>query len=136
MKTDETRPSVLNDKITFLDVILIGSILALSTAMILKAKFDLNWPSVKTANAAVYQNGKLNQLLKLDEDREILLLDGKMIVEIRGKKIRVKQSDCPRQVCVHVGWISHPGEAVICVPYKTVIEIGAAGKPAVDAVVF
>jgi len=104
--------------------------------MILKAKFDINWQSPKVATAAIYQSGNLNQLLKLEQDREIVLLGGKMIVEIKDKKIRVKKSDCPRQVCVHAGWISHPGEAVICVPYKTVIEIGAAGKPALDAVVF
>jgi len=123
-------------KITFLDVILIGSIMVLSTGVILKTKLDLNWQSPKDANASVYLSGELIRLLQLDKDQEIFLHDGKMIVEIKSKKLRIKQSDCPHQVCVHAGWIAHPGEAIICVPYKTVIEIGSAENPAIDAVAF
>jgi hypothetical protein len=119
-----------------MDVILIGSIMVLSTGVILKTKFDLNWQSPQVADASVYLSGESIRLLKLDKDLEISLFDGKMIVEIKKNKLRIKQSDCPRQVCSHVGWISHPGEAIVCVPNKVVIEIGSTGKTAVDAVAF
>ncbi len=136
MNINASQPRVDIYKITIFDVILVVFILVLSTGIILKAKLDLSWQSPSVTNASVYQSGKLNKVLELDKDQEIMLLDGKMIVEVKGQKVRVKHSDCPRQVCVRVGWIAHPGEAIICVPYKTVIEVGSTGKTAIDAVVF
>ena len=86
--------------------------------------------------ASIYHDGTLLKHLSLKPDRQIPLEDGKMLIEIKDGKIRVVKSDCPHQVCVHVGWIAHPGEAITCVPYKTVIEIGSAEHPAIDAVAF
>ena len=123
-------------KITFIDIIVIVCILLLSSGIILKSKLGLNWQSEKVTKASVYHEGKLHKHLKLTEDQEIILLKGKMVVEIKGKKVRVKKSECPRQVCVNVGWIQHTGEAIICVPFKTLIEIKSADAPVVDAVVF
>ena len=123
-------------KITFVDVIVIVCILLLSGGIILKAKRGLIWQSEKVTNASVYHDGKLHKRLKLAEDQEIILLNGKMVVEIKEKKVRVKKSECPRQLCVNTGWIRHTGEAIICVPFKTVIEIKSADAPVVDAVVF
>ena len=123
-------------KITFIDVIVIVCILLLSSGIILKTKLGLIWQSDKVTKASVYHDGKLHKHLKLAEDQEIILLNGKMVVEIKGKKVRVKKSECPRQVCVNIGWIRLPGETIICVPYKTVIEIKSTGAPLVDAVAF
>lgn len=78
----------------------------------------------------------MSQHFKLDQDQKSVLLDGKMLVEVKNRKIRVSKSECPRQICVNMGWIQHPGEAIICVPYKTVIEIKSGGSPVVDAVVY
>ena len=136
MKTTALNQRVDIDKLTFWDIVLIVFILVLSTGIILKSKLGLNWQSPGVAHASIYQSGKLDKLLELDKDQQIILLDGKMIVEIKGKKIRVKKSDCPRQVCVRIGWIAHSGEAITCVPYKTVIEIGSAKNTVIDAVVF
>ena len=123
-------------KITFIDVIVIVCILLLSGGIILKTKLGPIWQSDKESKASVYHDGKLHKHLKLDEDQEIILLNGKMVVEIKGKKVRVKKSECPRRLCVNIGWIQHTGEAIICVPFKTLIEIKSAEAPAVDAVVF
>ena len=136
MKTTALNQRVDIDKVTIWDIVLIVFIVVLSAGFILKAKLGLNWQSSAVAHASIYQSGKLSKLLELDKDRQIILLDGKMIVEIKGKKIRVKKSDCPRQVCVRIGWIAHPGEAITCVPYKTVIEIGSAKNTVIDAVAF
>lgn len=122
--------------ITVPDIVLIVLIVALSTGVVLKARLDLSWQPAAATRASIYQSGELEQVLDLKEHRQISLLNGKMVLEIMDNKIRVKQSDCPRQVCVRVGWISHTGEAIVCVPYKTAIEIGAPEKSAIDAVVF
>jgi hypothetical protein len=136
VKTAALNQRVLIDRVTFLDIILVVFIVVLSTGIILKANLGLIWQSPGVAHASIYQSGKLNKLLELDKDQQTVLLDGKMMLEIKEKKIRVKQSDCPHQVCVRVGWISHSGEAIICVPYKTVIEIGSSENTAIDAVAF
>lgn len=136
MKKDVSKHRVDIYKITIFDVILIVLILLLSTGIILRTKLGLNWQSAKDTKISVYHNGKLKKHLKLTEDQEIILLDGKMVVEIKGKKVRVKKSECPRQLCVKTGWIQHTGEVIICVPFKTVIEINSAEAPVVDAVVF
>ena len=67
---------------------------------------------------------------------EITLPGGKMVLAVEGGKIRVKQSDCHRQMCVHAGSVRFAGETIVCVPNKTVIEVAAGGVPVVDAVAF
>jgi len=124
------------DKITFFDGVIIGFILLLSVGILLKAWFNENRNPVTAIGAAVYHDGRLHERLALNMDREISLLDGKMIIEVRGKKVRVKKSECPRQLCVKTGWIQYTGESIICVPFKTLIEIDSARAPVVDAVVF
>lgn len=134
--TTASNQRVKTDGITVPDIVLIVLIVALSTGIVLNARLDLSWRPAAAARASIYQSGKLDQVLDLREDRQINLLNGKMVLEIRDNKIRVKESDCPRKVCMRVGWVSHPGEAIVCVPYKTAIEIGTPEKSAVDAVVF
>lgn len=58
-----------------------------------------------------------NGLLEIDGK------SGKTIVEIQGKKVRIKKSSCPNQICVKTGWISKPGDTIICLPNKIIIKI-------------
>ncbi|CAB1058949.1 hypothetical protein D1BOALGB6SA_3707, partial [Olavius sp. associated proteobacterium Delta 1] len=132
MNRNASRHRVDIYKITVADVIVIVCILLLSVGIILQAKLGLIWQSQKVTQASVYHDGKLHKHLKLAEDQEIILLNGKMVVEIKGKKVRVKKSTCPRQLCVNIGWIQHTGEAIICVPFKTLIEVKSADAPVVD----
>jgi hypothetical protein len=108
----------------------------LALGIIVRHRLNLNSKSSDATEAIIYHDGRILQHVNLAKDREISLLNGKMLIEIKGKKIRVKKSECPRQVCVHVGWIRLRGENIICVPYKTLIEIESNAAPSVDAVVF
>ena len=45
------------------------------------------------------------------------------IVEFKDGKVRIKEAQCPDKVCVKTGWISKPGEVIVCLPYKIVIKI-------------
>lgn len=136
MQQNAIKTRVRLDKITFFDGVIIGFILLLSVGILLKAWFNENRNPSTAIGAAVYHDGRLFERLTLNMDREIRLLDGKMIIEVRGKKVRVKKSECPRQLCVKTGWIQYTGESIICVPFKTLIEIDSARAPVVDAVVF
>jgi hypothetical protein len=44
-------------------------------------------------------------------------------VEVDNQRARVVSDPSPRQLCVHQGWISHEGEAAICLPNQVSLEI-------------
>ncbi|MCP4353717.1 MAG: NusG domain II-containing protein, partial [Desulfobacterales bacterium] len=57
------------------------------------------------------------------------------IIETKQGGIRIKKSDCPRQICVNTGWIKTPGRIIVCVPNKILIEIKSEKPLFLDAVV-
>ena len=124
------------NRLTLLDVIAIVLLLLLSTSVILHNKSGSNLPWARVAEASIFRDGELLfQHLRLDKDQEVVLSNGAMVVEVKEGRIRVKESDCPRRICLHTAWIQHPGETIVCVPNKIVIEIEASGSaPSVDAV--
>lgn len=48
---------------------------------------------------------------------------GYNLIEISGKRIRIKEADCGDLICVQRGWISKKGETIVCLPHQLVIEI-------------
>ncbi|WP_427338969.1 NusG domain II-containing protein [Caloranaerobacter sp. DY30410] len=44
-------------------------------------------------------------------------------IEIGDGKVRVIDADCPDKLDVKQGWISKPGEIIVCLPHKLTIEI-------------
>ncbi len=44
-------------------------------------------------------------------------------IEVRDDRIRMKSATCSDQVCVNFGFISKPGETIVCLPHKILIEI-------------
>jgi hypothetical protein len=123
-------------RLTVPDVVAIAAILSLSLALIARAALVSDAFSTRSSEASIYHDGRLIERVSLKPDREMTLEEGKMVIQIKDGKVRVLKSDCPRQVCLRVGWISHSGESITCVPFKTVIEIGSAAKTTLDAVVF
>ncbi|MCK5847837.1 MAG: NusG domain II-containing protein [Caldisericia bacterium] len=69
----------------------------------------------------------LNQDQLIAEDGYI----GKVIIEIANKRVRVKESSCPKQTCVKSGWISSIGETIICAPNKIILKIRGSKKTVV-----
>ena len=69
----------------------------------------------------VYKENKLVAEGPLDADRIISV--GKMDIEVKGGKVRVLRSDCPKRLCVAFGLISSPGESIICVANKVIVEV-------------
>jgi len=82
----------------------------------------------------IYTNGQLYQKINLSGasagEIKVPAADGHYnVVEIEKGRARVKESDCPDQICVKTGWISQPGQIVICAPNKFNIVIkGKSGK--------
>ena len=59
--------------------------------------------------------------VNIDEDEHVN-------IEAKHNAIRVRESTCPHQYCVHTGWINSKGRSIICVPYELVITIEGASS--------
>jgi hypothetical protein len=44
-----------------------------------------------------------------------------MAVEIKDRKVRIKEAHCPNKLCIMEGWISRG--AIVCLPNKIVVKI-------------
>ena len=40
-----------------------------------------------------------------------------------GSGVRVADSDCPTQDCVHTGTITRAGQSIVCLPHQVVVEV-------------
>lgn len=74
-------------------------------------------------------NGKALYTLPLTVDKTITVKStyGDTVIEIRDRKVRVKEAHCPRQICVKQGWVSQG--AIICLPNRIVVTVGGGGGP-------
>jgi hypothetical protein len=63
--------------------------------------------------------------LPLDKDKQLIVdvPHGSLLVEIKDRRVRVKEAPCPNQVCVRQGWIS--GGSIVCLPNGVVIFVGS-----------
>lgn len=53
---------------------------------------------------------------------------GYNLIEIGDGKVRVIEADCPDKLDVKQGYIERPGEVIVCLPNKLVIEIKGESK--------
>lgn len=110
-----------------LDVLLIAVLLVLPGWALVTS-----WRAAREQPVAhIYQNNRLLGTYQLDRDQDIIIGDRArpdMRIEIRGGAIRVAESDCPKGVCKHVGWVRTPGRSIVCVPNKVLIELRGERK--------
>lgn len=59
---------------------------------------------------------------------------GTTTIEILDGRVHVHDSDCRNKICIAAGWISHPGEWIICLPNNVFIFIEGAVDPNQGAV--
>ncbi|MFO7651056.1 MAG: NusG domain II-containing protein [bacterium] len=79
------------------------------------------------AEARVTRSGRLVGVYPLDRDARVQLADD-VVVEIRDGRVRVAESDCPKGVCRHAGWVSEPGRSIICVPNRVIVELRGVAR--------
>lgn len=53
---------------------------------------------------------------------------GSNIVEIESGKVHIYDADCPDKICIKDGFISKPGQILVCLPHKVVIQIVGEGN--------
>ena len=126
----------IGDKIVGI-VLLIIVVISLSVASIYKT-------SIKGSKniAVIKSDGKVLKVIDLNkvvEPQEFIIKTDKgnyNIISVKHNGIRVKAADCPNQLDVKVGWISQPGELIVCLPNKLIISINGEANKGIDGGTF
>lgn len=117
------------------DLALAGGVALLAAALALGRAWRASAPAA-AAQAVVTVAGE--PLLTLDLGRNglypIEVAGGHMVVEVSGGAVRVREADCPDKVCVLTGWISAPGDMIVCVPYRVVVRVAGENGGGPDAI--
>lgn len=54
------------------------------------------------------------------------------IIEIDGEAIRIREADCPDQVCVKTGWVRMAPQQIVCLPWRVVIKVVSTKEADID----
>lgn len=110
------------ERLTLLDVLLVAALTALPGWALVKT-----WRTARVEREAwVYQANRLVGVYRLDVDQTVVIGDQTrphMKIQVRNGAIRVAESDCPKGVCRHAGWVRTPGRSIICVPNRVLVEV-------------
>lgn len=96
-------------------------------------------PEAEKKDCVIYQNNAIIKTVPLSADSsEEIEITGNyhLVVEIKGNEVRVKESDCPNGVCMSTGWISKPGQVILCAPNRVLIQIVSNKEGEVDGIVY
>lgn len=73
----------------------------------------------------IWSDNELLAEFPLSQDREFIVATelGTNTVVIEHGQVSVTDADCPDKLCEKMGAISKPGETVICLPHRLVVEV-------------
>jgi hypothetical protein len=115
------------DRLTVLDVLLVAALVALPGWALVRS-----WRTAREQPVAwIYRDNRLLGVYELDRQQVVVIGDRArpdMKIEIKDGAIRVAESDCPKGVCKHAGWVRTPGRSIVCVPNRVVIELKGRQK--------
>ncbi|OOM72510.1 NusG domain II-containing protein [Clostridium sp. BL-8] len=78
--------------------------------------------------AEITLDGKLYKKIPLSEHKgedkiNIKTSYGYNVIDINNDSIRILDADCKDKICIKAGVISKPGESLVCLPHKLMVEI-------------
>jgi len=111
---------------------LLGDALVILFGLIFVAYlFKSLWHNEQAAKLQIRLGDKIYATYSLDQNRNIDIQGtiGITRIVIANGKARFAHSPCPNQYCVHQGWLSHKGQAAICLPNQVSLELLGGEKP-------
>ena len=84
--------------------------------------------------AAIVHRGQVVQTVELDRLTEEMTVtvegDYHLTILLDRDGVRVAESDCPGQDCVHTGTITRAGQSIVCLPEQVVVQLtGVVAAP-------
>ena len=88
------------------------------------------WTSAAPQKVVIRAGGQLFAEVRLDKPQRISVPGplGESIVEIQVGRARVAADPSPRQLCVKHGWLSHAGDAALCLPNQLSVELAGVTR--------
>lgn len=78
----------------------------------------------KKTYAEIYLNENLEKKISLTNSKNgIIVLNNDVSFEIKDKKIRFINTNCPDKLCENVSFISNPNQISVCMPNETILKI-------------
>lgn len=107
--------------------------------LVIVAASLLVWALLQTAPAGerlvVMLNGSEIASLPLDQDTEFIVRgEYTNVLEIRGGKAFILDTDCPNKTCQKEGSIQKNGQTIVCAPNKMIAVIAGGEEGDVDAI--
>lgn len=82
----------------------------------------------------IYSDNELFFELSLPaKDQTIPVPDKQLVLEIKDNQVGVLTTDCPDQTCKKTGYISRPGQSIICLPNRVAVQL-AGGRDTISGV--
>jgi len=98
-----------------------GILIAFVTIAIIVSSLFVYKKGVKSDYAVIEYNGQTENI-SLSKD-QIFTLENGVVIEVKGGRIRVKDSDCPQKICVKHGWLRYANDVIVCLPNKTILYL-------------
>ncbi len=117
------------------DVLFLGIVVLLALAVFVFGKFFMGESG---SLVTVTIDGKVYGTYPLDKPQTIpIKQQGKVtnILQIKDHKAKMKEADCPDQLCVHQSAISKSKQTIVCLPNKVVAEVQSTQTADYDAIV-
>jgi hypothetical protein len=129
--------SYMNElKIKKYDILIIVSLILLSFLPMLI--FAGGYTGSNERYAVIYVNGDIYKEIKLGEGSgcEIEVDNGAGFnrIKIEGYNVYMSYSDCRDKYCIRQGIANKPGQTIVCLPNRVLVEITGGGEPLVDEI--
>ncbi|MCK5763326.1 MAG: NusG domain II-containing protein [Clostridiales bacterium] len=89
-------------------------------------------------NVEIYSDGQLvYQSVLTESTNDVFIIDNELgynKIVIDDGIVSMLEADCKDQVCVQSKAISKPGESIVCLPHKVVVQINGTAKNDVDVI--
>ena len=117
------------DKVIIISVVILSLLIFASYKILNNKKYDKTYAGIYVENSLIK---KVELIPNHNEQFTINTKNGKNIVSVEGTKIRILDADCPDKICVKDGYISKPGQMLVCLPHKFMIEVKGETKEDID----
>jgi hypothetical protein len=103
----------------------------ISSSLFVIYLFQTLWTNEHAAKVQIRLGDKIYATYSLNQQREIHVHGklGDATISIAQGKARFSKSPCHTQYCVHQGWLTHSGQAAICLPNQISLELLGENKP-------
>jgi hypothetical protein len=83
----------------------------------------------KADSVVIRANGQVYRQLDLRYDQTLNVPGplGDTVVQVADHRVRIERDPGPRQYCVRQSWLQQTGQAAVCLPNRTSIELQGQG---------